>query len=142
IVVRLSADQPGEIHFTSRFQLPENRSHKSTAENGRITVAGKLTDNGLQFEAQLQVSTEGGQVSATADGAVTVSGANEAVLLLSAGTDYALAYPKYRSDDPHQRVTTRIDNATDKTYEKLLADHQLDYRTLFDRVTLDIGQEI
>ncbi|MEV5322663.1 glycoside hydrolase N-terminal domain-containing protein [Nonomuraea sp. NPDC052634] len=86
------------MSFTLRHTSP--RDDKTvTAHNGRLTIRGRLADNGLRFEAQLQVITQGGR--RTGEGqSVRVEGADSAVLLLSAGTDYADTYPTYRRDDP------------------------------------------
>jgi alpha-L-fucosidase 2 len=140
IVVRVTADQPGKINFSARFNTPDNREQKSTARNGRITLTGHLKDNRLAFDAQVQVVHEGGRLSSAKGGVVTVTNADAATLVLHAGTNYALSYPHYRTDDPHARVTRRVTQASKKPYEKLLSDHQADYRALFDRVSLDIGQ--
>jgi hypothetical protein len=43
-----------------------------------------------------------------------VSGADEVVLILSAGTDYAPVYPTYRGADPHAAVTERVEAAASK----------------------------
>lgn len=97
------------MSFTLRHTSP--RDDKTvTAHNGRLTIRGRLADNGLRFEAQLQVITQGGR--RTDEGqSVRVEGADSAVLLLSAGTDYADTYPTYRGDDPHDRVTAAVDAA-------------------------------
>ncbi len=141
IVVRLTADQPGNIHFKARFNTPDNRKQTSVARDGRITLAGRLNDNRLAFEAQVRVINEGGRLVNTGD-AVTVTDANAATLILAAGTNYALSYPRYRGNDPHRKVTRAVERGSQKTYEQLWKDHQADYRVLFDRVTLDIGQTI
>ncbi|WP_245665951.1 glycoside hydrolase N-terminal domain-containing protein [Actinoplanes subtropicus] len=51
IVVRLGASRPGQVAFTAAMALPAHRTATTIAANGRITVAGRLTDNGLRFEA-------------------------------------------------------------------------------------------
>jgi alpha-L-fucosidase 2 len=140
IVMRLSADQPRKIGFTASVTTPGNRSRSVTASGGRITVAGALSDNGLRYESQLQVTADGGTRSDGADGSVTVADADAAVLVLSAGTNYADRYPDYRGADPHARVTAAVDAAAAKPCGVLLASHERDHRELFDRVRLDIGQ--
>ena len=140
IVMRIAADRPGKITFEAAIAEPDNRSVAVQAKGGRITVSGALKDNALKYEAQLQVIAQGGKRSDASYGSVTVTGANSAVLILSAGTNYAAHYPDYRGVDPHSAVQKRVDHATAKSYARLLADHEKDYRTLFDRVTLDIGQ--
>lgn len=139
IVVHLSADRPGSIRFKTGVNVPDNRSVRTAVENGRITVAGKLHDNGLQYEGQLRVVATGGTVSNSVD-TLTVDGADSALLVMSAGTDYAADFPGYRGADPHAPVQTRVERASAKGYAKLLADHEADYRSLFERVSLDIGQ--
>ena len=142
IVMRIAADHPGKINFKVVIAEPDNRSIAAQAKGGRITVSGALKDNALKYEAQLQVVAQGGKLRDASDGAVTVTGANSAVLILSAGTDYAAHYPDYRGPGPHLTVQKRVDRAAAKGFTHLLAAHEKDYRALFDRVTLDIGQQM
>lgn len=138
IVMRLSANQQGKIAFTASLATPDNRTVVVSAKAGRITETGALKDNGLRYEAQLQVTVKGGTRHDNADGSVTVSGADTAVLILAAGTNYAAHYPDYRGDDPHAALTAKVDAAAGQGYAKLLAVHERDYRALFDRVALDL----
>ncbi|MFD1150262.1 glycoside hydrolase family 95 protein [Saccharothrix hoggarensis] len=140
IVARLSADRPGRIGFTASITAPDNRTRTTTASGGRSTSTGALHDNGMRFESQLQVLTEGGTRTDHPDGSITVAGADSAVLVFAAGTDYADAYPTYRGPDPHRRVTETVDAASAKGWARLLDAHERDYRELFDRVRLDLGQ--
>jgi alpha-L-fucosidase 2 len=140
IVVRVTANEPGRINFRAGLAVPDNRSLALRVHGGRITAHGALNDNGLRYETQIQIIAEGGVVRDRPDG-VEVEGANSAVLILTAGTDYALTYPRYRGSDPHRRVQTRVDRAVRNGFVRLLAGHEADYRALFDRVVLDIGQQ-
>ncbi|MEV4113316.1 glycoside hydrolase N-terminal domain-containing protein [Nonomuraea sp. NPDC049695] len=137
IVGRLSADQGGKVSFTLRHTSP--RDDKTvTARGGRLTIRGRLSDNGMAFEAQVQVIAEGGTRTDDRD-RITVTGADSAVFVLSAGTDYADTYPAYRGEDPHAKVTAAVDAAAAKSYDELKKAHVADYRELFDRVRLDLG---
>ncbi len=142
VVARLTADQAGKIGFTASITAPDNRSRNFSARNGRITFSGNLNDNGMRFESQLQVLNEGGSRTDNGDGTVTVANANAVTLVLAAGTDYSMAYPTYRTTDPHDAVTGRVDAASGKAHPALRAAHVADYRGLFDRVTLNVGQEM
>ncbi len=142
IVIRLSASRPGKISVAAALTAPDNRTATHVARAGRITEAGALNDNQLKYEAQLQVINHGGERTDSRDGSVSVRGADAVVLVLSAGTNYALHYPDYRGADPHAAVTTRVDAAEGKGYARLLAEHEKDYTRLFDRVALDIGQKM
>lgn len=141
IVVHLRADRPRKLNFKAALTAPDNRSVRVGLENNRITIAGRLHDNGLKYEAQLLIRTQGGAVTKTAD-AFAVEGADSALLILAAGTDYAPRFPEYRGADPHAGVQGRIDAVASKTYDALLAAHEADHRALFDRVALDIGQVV
>jgi alpha-L-fucosidase 2 len=140
IVMRLSADKPGKIGFSAAIDVPDNRSVARTATGGRITVSGALSDNGLKYEAQLQIVANGGHSSDLQGGAVRVTGADSAILILAARTNYAMRYPDYRGADPHAAVRRDLDLAAAKPWRRLLADHEMDYRALFGRVELNIGQ--
>ncbi|MET9630384.1 glycoside hydrolase family 95 protein [Lentzea sp. NPDC006480] len=143
IVARLTAAKPGRLSFTTAVRPPSNRTATITARSGRITLAGRLNDNGLRFESQVKVINHGGTRTDNADGSVTVRGADSVLLILAAGTDYALRHPTYRSGvHPHNAVTQRVDRAAAKGFDRLRADHVSDHRELFDRVRLDVGQQM
>ncbi|MCX4399011.1 MULTISPECIES: glycoside hydrolase family 95 protein [unclassified Streptomyces] len=141
IAGRLAADRPGQVSFTLRHTSPRDDC-TVTADRDRLTVRGALKDNGLRFEAQIRVLTSGGTVTAGTDGTLTVTGADSAWFFLAAGTDYADSYPAYRGADPHTAVTAAVDQAARTSYEKVRDTHVRDHRALFDRVALDIGQEL
>jgi alpha-L-fucosidase 2 len=141
IAGRLAADRPGQVTFTLRYTSPRS-DFTTTAAGDRLTVRGALQDNGLRFEAQIRVRTSGGTVTAGAGGTLTVTGADSAWFVLAAGTDYADSYPSYRGDDPHRAVTRAVDSAAASSYEKVRHAHVRDHGALFDRVALDIGQQL
>ncbi|GAA2615881.1 glycoside hydrolase family 95 protein [Paractinoplanes durhamensis] len=142
IVVHLSADHPGQVNVVVAVALPANRTSEQTAVDGRITAKGALTDNGLRFEAQIQVGIEGGTRTDNADGSITVAGADSATIRITAGTDYAGRDPDYRGADPHEKVTANLDRAAKTPYAELRETHQRDHRALMHRVRLDIGQKM
>ncbi len=137
IVVRLSADQPGQISFQAGFELPDNRTVSLQQQRNGLVVSGHLLDNNLHYATQLKIKTDGGRLTSSPEG-LQVQGANSATLVLSAGTDYALSYPHYRGQPPQSRVTATADKALKHGFDQLLARHQTDYQTLFDRVTLNL----
>jgi alpha-L-fucosidase 2 len=140
IVGRISADRPGAVAFTLRASSPHDGT-RITVSDGRLTMRGALADNGMVFEAQVRVVVQGGTTTDGAGG-VTVTGADSAVFVLSAGTDYGPGYPAYRGVDPHEAVTDAVDQAAAQGYDALRKAHQDDYGRLFDRVELDLGQVV
>lgn len=141
IAGRLSADQTGKIGFTAAFTAPNNRSQAMTSSGGRITFSGALSNNGLRYEAQLQLVADGGTVTDNPNGTVTVAGADSVDFYLSMGTNYSGAYADgYRGADPHAAVTEAVDAARDAGYGAVRDAHLADYHELFDRVDLDLDQ--
>jgi alpha-L-fucosidase 2 len=142
IAGRFSASAPASQSFTVTVAPPGSGPAAVTAANGRITLRGSLSDNGMNYESQLQVLADGRQakVTSNADGSVTVAAADSVVLLLTAGTDYAQSYPDYRGADPRQRVTAVLDAAAVRPFTALRGRHLGDYRELFGRVSLQVPQ--
>jgi alpha-L-fucosidase 2 len=137
IVLRVSADRPRSVSFAVRVTTPHPDTAVAVAR-GRLTVAGHLA-NGMALESQVQVLTDGGRRSDASD-RVTVIGADAVTIVLTAGTSYAARFPDYSGNDPHRRVTATLDAALGSPFRRLLERHQADYRRLFDRVRLDLGQ--
>ncbi|WP_433544847.1 glycoside hydrolase family 95 protein [Streptomyces sp. CA-294286] len=134
---RLTADRPGSVSFTLRVDSAHSGA-RTTAGDGRLTVAGALAGNGLRYEVQVQVVHEGGTRTENA-GRITVTDADSVTFVLSAATDYAHRFPAYRGDDPHPRVTAAVTRAASLPYPRLRAAHLADHRGLYDRVRLDLG---
>lgn len=137
------------------------------AQGDTITLSGTLKHNGMKFAGVFKVITSGGTMQAdndtvtlaadknenrpveetTTKGRITVSGADEAYVIVSLTTDYVNDFDKdYTTGETLEQlisnVKTKTDAAAAKGYDALLADHEKDYRELFDRVKLDIGAEI
>jgi alpha-L-fucosidase 2 len=139
IVIHLSSNRRGQIDFDASLEIPDNRSAVLAVANGRVTVHGKLHDNGLSYEAQLKLLADDGSVSSS-DGRIRVNGADSATLILAAATAYEARFPDYRGPDPHVLVQQRIAAASEKGGPALRARHKADYRRLFSRVRLELGQ--
>ncbi|HCT78880.1 MAG TPA: alpha-L-fucosidase [Micromonosporaceae bacterium] len=137
IAGRITATSAGKVSFTLRVSSPRADQTVSVS-NGRLTIRGTLAGNGLKFEAQIQVLTAGGTRTDGTD-RITVSNADSAVFLMSAGTNYADTYPAYRGTDPHAAVTSKVDAAVAQGWTALRAAHVSDHQALFNRVTLDVG---
>ncbi|MDR7091688.1 glycoside hydrolase family 95 protein [Cellvibrio fibrivorans] len=140
IAIKLSADQPGKISFTAGVSTPDNRSLITHVNQGRITAAGKLNSNGLQFEAQVQLLNQGGVLEVIDNKKIRITDADSVVILLAAGTDYQQQYPRYRGAHPHTQLQQRVDAAAAKEFTQLQTEHRADYQSLFNRVKLTIGQ--
>jgi len=146
IVVRVSADQPGQVTFTATLDtLHEEKSlvaagKRQLALRGRVRKEhgryGKTIENPLRFEAHVQVSTEGGSYRVSDEG-IDVKDADSAVLVLAAATNYVDF--EDTSGDPARRCVQTLKAAGGKSYQQLRDAHVADHRGLFRRVALDLG---
>jgi alpha-L-fucosidase 2 len=139
IVVRLTADQPGRISFRTRLAIPDNRSNVQRVSAGRLTAAGALHDNGLEYAAAVQVVAEGG-VRTEERQSLSIAGADSALIVFTAATNYRLQYPSYRGVSPDPVVADRLQRAIVAGFDALKQRHLDDHRALFSRVKLDVGQ--
>jgi alpha-L-fucosidase 2 len=137
LVARFSADKPGS--YTGQIELRDSHGASTVVRTNRLTAAGAL-DNGLKYEWQILVLPEGGSVESNGT-SLAFSRCDGLTLLIVAGTDYAMDYTNgYRGADPHPRLTAMIKAASEKGREALEEEHETDFRSLFDRVTLDLGR--
>ncbi len=147
MAVRLTADQDGSITKYFSITTPQAKAEISS-ENDTITLTGTPSDHGedgLHFAQQVKVIPKGGEMEADGTG-VMVTGADEVLLLMSAGTNYQQcmddSYDYFSDEDPLDGVKERIAAAEEKGYEALKADHIADYQSLYDNVKLDLGGSV
>lgn len=138
-----------EISFPVKTGRPNGepgREYTSVADADAktITTNGELTDNQMKMCSQIKVVNEGGAVRADGEKLI-VEGADNIVVYVAAQTDYKNDYPTYRTGESMEEVAAqvaeRVDTAAEKGYDAVKADHIADYKNIFDRVDLDLGQE-
>ena len=136
LAVRIESETAGALGFTARMDRPE-RAESAAHEPGTLTLRGQMNagendPHGMQFCAEARVLTEGGETRVEGD-SVVVSGANSALILLSASTDY-------RAAADLNKTAHRVKAAAQKTYDQLRSGHIQDHRALFDRVQLSLPE--
>ena len=141
MAVRLTASEAGKLTFDASVAAASGLTTTATAQDGRITLAGTVNNNGMKCEMQAQVINEGGTLTNNDDGTVSVEGADAVTIVLTTGTDYANDWPTYRTDDPHDELTATVDAAAAKSYQELKDAHLADYQELFSRLEIDLGGE-
>ena len=136
IVGRFTADRPGS--YTGTLALTGTHGETITAESHSLTFSGTL-DNGERYDAHLRVACDGGTLQASGS-SLTFQHCNSLTFFLAAGTDYVEDSTRnWKGDDPQARVTRQADDAARKPFADLLAAHERDYQSLFDRVSLSLG---
>jgi alpha-L-fucosidase 2 len=135
LVARLTANESNKLSFAIR--LVDAHTGTLSFSGNKITMAGNLTL--LSYEAQVVVLNEGGTVTAGTD-RITVNGANAVTILLAGGTDYDASVSTYKGSGLHNRITDQMTSASAKTYSTLKSNHISDYKSLFNRVTLNLNE--
>ncbi len=135
IVIRLTASRPGSISFEATLRSPHADSSVA-ADAGEVTLAGRVADSAIRFEARLAVLADGGKTAAR-DGSVAVAGANAATLILSGATNFK-SYTDVTAD-PHARNSAVLSAARARSFDDLRGAHIRDHGALFRRVSLALG---
>lgn len=154
IVSHLTASGSGNLDFTVSMTSKQTATITASVESsniGLIQCAGTVSNNGLLHDTQIVVVSDTGTISAK-DGNITVSNANEATIYLTAATDYENTFYDdnrsieyyYRTgetaDELSARVNAKVLAAVEKGYTSVLDAHTADYKALYNRVDLDLGQ--
>ncbi len=117
------ADTPGDIEYEFSDNI--------------LTIKGALWDNGLLYAASLLFETDG--KIKYCDNKVFVT-ATDTIIYLCTKTNYAPSYPVYRSDiTPCDKTKSIVTNAKALGFEKIKALHIDDYKSLFDKSSVDLG---
>ncbi|MBV7533868.1 glycoside hydrolase N-terminal domain-containing protein [Chitinophaga sp. sic0106] len=159
MVVRYTASKPGAISFKTRFanQMPHKNSVVDRAkhyiamegtcpsyvaarayEKDQI-VYGKGEDGSepVRYSVQLQARSKDGVIREDTSG-IQVKNATDVTLLLSIGTSYTR---EGNDGNPFLRAKEALTKAAAQNFDQLLAIHEKDYTSLFNRVKLDLGDD-
>jgi len=156
LAVRVKTDQPGTLAFTVSLTRQRNATVTATAGNqlqlnGQIVDVekkdGGYEDNAggsgpggahMKFAGRLQVRVDRGKVIIEGN-QLRIEGADEAVILFTAATDYNLAKLNFdRAIDPAQISLDILAKAAKKTWAELLQAHLAEHRAMFNRVSLQL----
>ena len=155
MVVRITADKPGQVSVMAHFRSPYLDSTMSRP--GRLTTEGRLIvdgswkapmktnwliapvdGRGINFRSVLLSRPEGGQSTVT-DSSVFVRGADAVTFIVTAATSYVNYHDIAGSPaDTCRRIMAAISG---KDYAALLRRHEADFSRLMGRVHLDIADD-
>ncbi len=104
-----------------------------------LRLVGELP-NGLKYEVRLRVFVHGGKWVKDGE-AIRLTDCEQALVLLAADTNYVKDPDAgWMKGDPADEMKRRLDEATKHGWKELLARHEKDHRSLFDRVSIDLGK--
>ncbi|TCB98285.1 glycoside hydrolase family 95 protein [Micromonospora zingiberis] len=141
IAMRLTADRPGAITFTARFDSPQ-RTTVSSPDSATVAIDGVSSNQEgvsgqVRFLALARAIVEGGSVASSA-GTLEVTAADSVTLLISIGSSYV----NYRNvgGDYTGVAWGHLNAAEERSYDVLRRRHVADYQKLFGRLELDLGR--
>ena len=147
IAVRLSASRKGTLDVYVRFERERDacfhlRGNEIVMEGQVVDedneLAGKGGEN-MRFASVLRILPNGGRI-VSKDGGMAIEDADEAVLIFTAATDYNPDEMDFdRSIDPLEVCDRIIGKASRYDYMSLLERHVDDHSSIFNRVSIDLG---
>lgn len=154
MVIRISADQKGKINLRAKLNSPLR--HETSAHRQGLVMKGQAPvyvaareyfpdqiqyddEKSMEFEVHLRVENKGGEVYAQ-DSILKIEAADEVTFFLAEATDFSGfdRLPGARGEKADEIAVQALYAAMNKGYDRLLDAHLTDYRSLFDRVTLDL----
>ncbi len=143
MALKYTADKSGKISFDVNFALEDTKGGTGsvTAGDGYIEWDGAVyndssVQNGVNTFGYMSADTTGGTVTYDSTG-IHISGADEAVIYVSIGTDFT-AGENYEQNSK-ENCKAQLDAAAAKGYASLKSDHVADVNALFNRMTVEIG---
>ena len=161
MVVRFEADKKGTLSFdvgmnsklryitkasgsdllVLKGKAPKHVAHRPY-EPVQIEYAEDEKGEGLNFEVQVKVLTEGGNSTAK-DSILSIQNSDAVTLILSAATSFNGfdKSPGLDGKDPSVETTANLEKAAKKSYTELLDTHVKDYKSLFNTMALSLGED-
>ncbi|MDE7297420.1 MAG: glycoside hydrolase family 95 protein [Lachnospiraceae bacterium] len=131
IVMRFETDTPEGLNLTPLLTRHKLYDYAGKYADDTIMLGAKLGGDGLELCMMLRGSVEGGSCEVIGERLV-IRGAKKITLYFSAGTTF-------RYENLKEAVFAKLAAAAEHSYEELKERHIADYRSLFDRVKLELG---
>ncbi len=142
MVVRLSADKPKQLNFEISMETPQ-KTHSISTENGLLKLTGKSGDHEnktgkIKFETLVYPKLTGGELVQN-DTSLSIKNADEVLLFVSIGTNFK-SYNDL-SGSAEKIAQNYLEKSQSKPFSELKQAHVSDYKNLYDRVSLQLGDD-
>ena len=142
IMVKLTADKPGRITCDAIFTSP-HQDVTNVSEGNEIVLSGVSSQHeGLKgkvtFTGRATATAKGGRV-ASRDGVLSINGADQAVIYITIATNF-IRYDDITGNDTlksEQLLATALESG----FDKIKDGHIATYKSYYDRVKLDLGDD-
>lgn len=160
MMVRITADKKGSVEFSASL-TSKLRFRSEVQRDGLLVLTGKAPkhvanrpsesiqvgydDNpdgeGMNFSVYAKIVQEGGQIQHSNE-TVTVKGADAVTIYLAEATSFSgfNKSPGLAGKDPGVEAISNLQNAIKNNFSSARKLHVADYRSLFDRVKLNLGE--
>lgn len=143
IAVHLTASRPGMITCNAQMTSPQQDVTVASAGD-EITLSGTSGwHEGLKgkvtFTGRATAKTKGGTM-ASKDGVLQITGADEATIYITIATNFNHYNDITGNDTVRSEETLR--HATSQDFASIKTQHISSYKTLYDRVRLNLGQDM
>ncbi|MEA3391220.1 glycoside hydrolase family 95 protein [Sphingobium sp. CCH11-B1] len=149
-VIASPADNLLAIHLSSTGKLDVDIALRSPQRDVQVAADGsagllltgrngasKGVEGNLRFAARLIASVEGGRVTQSPDGRLSIRGAKSVTLRLAVAT--SVKSVEDISGDPLATTAATLAKATGRPFARIAADTAAAHQRLFRRVALDLG---
>lgn len=141
IMVHLTASEKGKITCVAQMTTPQQDA-TIRSERDEIVLSGisgwhEQLKGKVQFTGRATASIKGGTMSSR-DGVLQINGADEATIYLTIATNFKHYDDISENDTLKSEATLR--EALKSSFEQLKAKHVKAYKSLFDRVSLNLGE--
>lgn len=148
MVIRYAADQKGKVGFRARLERDRFLDGVAGRAENTISLYGSLGEGGTHFVTVLKAASKGGRVSVIGEH-LCVEGADEVILYLTARTDFEdvkSGTPTHGTgaqiyDRLYEEAAVILQSAMETDYEEIRRSHCADYRSLYQRVSLQLGTQ-
>jgi alpha-L-fucosidase 2 len=130
MLLRLTCSEKKKISFDIELTREKGATTIFKGKDG-LLMQGTNDFGGSTFCSQLKIITSTGSI-AVLNGKLSVSDADEVLILFTATTDFW-------GKDPVRQCDENIVAAAKKSYQKIRIDHIKDYHYYFDRLSIDLG---
>jgi len=138
IVVRLSTDRKGSIHFRATMDRPEDFTVQTQGQNSLVLREGPDHKDEIRFAGKTLVLPSGGNVHAENSG-IVVSDADSVVILIAAATTFKGG--PFLGGDPVARCESLLAQARIRSVEEILKRQLAVYKPQFDAMSLRLGEQ-
>jgi alpha-L-fucosidase 2 len=132
LILHLTADKPGSLTLEITVDRPSDFDVQAITDRDLALTQGREHQEQIKFQCQVRVLAVGGKV-VHREKALSISGANEATLLIAAASDF-------RGSDPAKQCAAILDAASQKTYNALRTSAVADQKRFMARVTFHLGE--